>query len=59
MKKPYPHTVLSDKVCNESGCRQRLKMNLVLRKPSAKKCYAHFILRKRQRQNSNRGITDL
>lgn len=57
MKKPYGHTVLSDVVCDEQGCKARIKMNLVMRKTSGRrlKCYQHFIYRKRLDQNKHRG----
>ena len=40
MKKKYKFNVLSDKTC--VVCGNRLKKNLVEKKPTANKCFKHF-----------------
>lgn len=43
MKKKFCHNEKSDKVCVESGCEKKLKMNVVDRNPDANRCYVHHI----------------
>ena len=59
MKKPYKHDELSDIVCEEPGCRARIKKNVVVRKKQSGKtnrflCYEHFMLKHRKEQNADK-----
>jgi hypothetical protein len=40
MKKPYANTDLSDRKCKK--CGNRLKKNLLVKKPNAELCYKCF-----------------
>ena len=51
MRKTYPHNVLSDKVCVEQGCRQRLKKRLVESKPTLERCYRHHVQHEAKRNH--------
>ena len=41
MKKTYPHTELSDKVCKHPNCNKKLKLRLVEEKQNVSLCYKH------------------
>ena len=42
MKKSHSFDKLSDKTCDVSGCKTRLKQRIVEEKPTAKKCFKHW-----------------
>lgn len=47
-QKKLDATVLSDKVCSVSGCRTRIKQNVLNQKPHADMCYKHYMERVRK-----------
>lgn len=53
MKKPFRHTELSDRRCID--CERRLKKNLISRKPTAKRCYKCYRIRRFKHQHKKGG----
>jgi len=43
MRKPYTHSELSERTCSHPGCSRRIKLNVLARRPSATKCYRHWL----------------
>ncbi len=58
MKKNHHFTELSYIKCSHPGCRRKLKLNLVKRKPTAKFCFKHYWLNRITKPMKGKGSTD-
>ena len=47
MKKPFKFNELSDVTCDTPHCNEKLKKNLIARKPTARWCFKHWIRKQR------------